>query len=116
MTDRWLAQRQAVHESLKCPACDLLPFDALAEDKIPAPTTIDLDSVDIERLRKRSAKCGFCRALVDLREHWLSEERDHRMPDDGFAYHDMCGMSDWRMQRTDHTYLGLFVDFGAYRS
>lgn len=114
MTDARLSGRQALYESRKCPACDLLPFDALADDRTPPPTTIDLGSIDIERLRERSTKCDFCRSLVDLREHWLSEERDHRMLDDGFAYQEMCGMSDWRMQRTDHTYLGLFVDFGAY--
>ncbi|KAF1924617.1 HET-domain-containing protein [Didymella exigua CBS 183.55] len=113
MTDRWLSQRQAIHDSLKCLACELLPFDALAEDRTPPPTTIDLDSVDIEGLRKRAAKCDFCRALVDLREHWLSEERENRMPDDGFAYHNFCGMSDWRMKRTDHTYLGLNSDFDS---
>ena len=114
MSDLWLARRQAVHESLKCSACDLLPFDALAEDRTPAPTTIDLNSLDLEKIRKRSSKCDFCRALIDLHGHWLSEERDHKMLEEGFAYHNMCGQSEWRMQRTDHSYLGLFVDFGAY--
>ncbi|KAF3038309.1 hypothetical protein E8E12_005365 [Didymella heteroderae] len=35
------------------------------------------------------------------------------MLEEGFAYHNMCGQSEWRMQRTDHSYLGLFVDFDS---
>jgi hypothetical protein len=116
MTDRWLAQGQASHGSLKCPACDLLPFDVLAEDRSPEPTTIDFNSFDIDRTRKWSSRCDFCRALVDLYGHWLSNERDQEMPDQGFAYYNMCGLSEWRMQHADDTYLGLFVDFGACQS
>lgn len=113
MTARWPAQRQADHGTLNCPACHLLPFDALAEDRSPEPTTIDLNNLDVERIRMWSSNCDFCRALADLQDHWRSNERDQQMLDEGFAYHNMCGMSESRMQRADDTYLGLFVDFGA---
>lgn len=112
MTNRSPAQRQA-DPPLKCPACDLLPFDGLAEDRSPEPTTIHLNNLDVEKIRTWSSDCDFCRALADLQDHWLSNERAQQMPDEGFAYHNMCGMSESRMRRAENTYLGLFVDFGA---
>lgn len=103
----------ASYANRRCPACDLLPFEVLTEEQTPPLTTIELDGIDVEALHKQSSKCDFCRALIDLREHWLSDERDRKLFDEGFAYHDMCGRSDWRLRYTDHTYLGLFVDFGT---
>lgn len=102
---------RAVRDRMRCPACNLLPFEALSKDETPAPTTVRLEDLDLDALKKHP-NCGFCLMLLDLRQHWLSEERGLAMKYDGVTYRDMCGMSDWRMRYTDHTYLGLFVDFG----
>lgn len=52
MTNWWLAQGLTSHDGLKCPACDLLPFDVLAEDRSPEPTTIDFNRLDMDRIEK----------------------------------------------------------------
>ncbi|XPS81350.1 hypothetical protein M3J09_013288 [Ascochyta lentis] len=70
-----------------------------------------LDSIGVEAFRRHSPKRDFCRALLDLREHWFSNRRDCRMDDDGVTYREMCGRNEWRLRYADHTYLGLFMDF-----
>lgn len=104
----------ACYAPRRCPACDLLPFEALARDETPVPTTIRLDEIDVGALSRQSPKCDFCRALLSLREHWLSNEREKKLAYDGISYRSMCGRSDWRLRYTDDTYLGLFVNFGTY--
>ena len=69
MSDRWLAQGQGVHDSLKCPACELLLFDVLVEDRRSETTTIDLSSIDLGKIQKWALSCDLCRALIDLYGH-----------------------------------------------
>ncbi|KAH8722549.1 heterokaryon incompatibility protein-domain-containing protein [Phaeosphaeriaceae sp. PMI808] len=104
-------QRREYFARSTCPACNLLPLEGLRGDVQPDTSTIYLDDLDKEQLLNFAPKCDLCQILVDLHHHWTSEARDQQLPYDGVTYRNVCGRNDWRIRYTDHSYVGLLVEF-----
>lgn len=110
----YLSARHEYFRNSTCPACNLLPLDALSKDETPAPVTIRLDQVDIADIKRFVRKCHFCQILVDLYGHWTSDKSSMPFKYDGVTYRSLCGRDEWRVRYTEQSHLGLFVDFGVY--
>ncbi|OCK75066.1 HET-domain-containing protein [Lepidopterella palustris CBS 459.81] len=113
MTERGTSSSKT---SAICPVCNLLPLHKLNTenpDLYIFPVSLVLEELDFNSVEQFGPQCDLCRLLVALRTHWLSEERDRPLAYDGTLYWSPCGRSQPRLRYTDHSYLGLCVDFDS---
>lgn len=76
-----------------CPICILPAIRNLRQGSTKA--SIQIEELDWAIITKLVPKCDLCRLVVELREHWQSEDADKPMRYDGKSYRLMCENGAW---------------------
>ncbi len=81
-----------------CPICTLPSLELLLPPHSTSSTvTLNISDFDFEVLTTLVPKCDLCKLLVELRDHWASENAGKKLPlsRDGFSFTNMCENGRW---------------------